>query len=90
MLVDKAGIGGTLASTSGFVNNAVVGQAIDDNRESWLRRFTFSRQSVSPAKGLLGQKDNTTGKKKLRKFSLRRKSKVLEEGMMRQPGSFSL
>ena len=90
MLVDKVGIGGALVSTSGIVNNAVVGQAIDDNRGSWLRRFSISRKSVSPANGLLGQKDNTTGKKKLRKFSLRRKSKVLEEGMMRQPGSFSL
>ena len=90
VLVDKAGIGSALTNTSGFVNNAVVGQAVDDRRRSWLKRFSFSRKSVNPTDDSLRQKDNPAGKKKLRKFSLRRKSNAVEEGMMKQSGSLRL
>lgn len=90
VLVGKVGIGSALTNTSGFVNNAVVGQAIDDRRRSWLHRFSFSRKSVKPTDGLLRQKDKPPGKKKLRKFSLRKKSNAVEEGMMKLKQSDSL
>ena len=44
VLTDRVGIGGAFANTSGFVSNAVVGQAVDDRRRSFFQRFFFRRK----------------------------------------------
>ena len=59
-------IASIIASTSGFVSNAIVGQAVDDRRRSWFQRMFKSRKSVDPENGI--------GKKKRRKFSTKRDS----------------
>lgn len=71
-LIEKTGIGGAFAATSGPFSNAVVGQAVDDRRPSCLERFFKRRKSVDPEKELLEQKEGVIGKKKLRKFSTKR------------------
>lgn len=76
----KSGIGGSFANTSGFVNNALVGQAVGDRRFSWLRRLTCGRKTVSPKEEAVYQTDNATGKKKLRKFSMGKKTNWSEGG----------
>ena len=76
----KSGIGGSFANTSGFVNNALVGQAVGDRRFCWLRRLTCGRKTVSPKEEAVYQTDNATGKKKLRKFSMGKKTNWSEEG----------
>ena len=86
VLVDKSGIGGAVANTSGFFSNAVVGQAVDDRRHSWFHRFSFSRKSVNPGAEPFGQNNNASGNKKLRKFSTKRNSKPFEEGMVKPTG----
>jgi len=60
------GIASIFANTSGFVSNAIVGQAVDDRRRSWFQRIFKSRKSVDPENGI--------GKKKRRKFSTKRGS----------------
>lgn len=60
------GITSIFANTSGFVTNAIVGQAVDDRRRSWFQRIFKSRKSVDPENGI--------GKKKRRKFSTKRDS----------------
>ena len=75
---DKAGVGSVFANTSGFFSNAVVGQAVDDRRSSWLKRIGFGRKSVNPEKELFEQNEGVTGKKKLRKFSMKRNSTEIE------------
>ena len=69
--VDNAGIGSAFANTSGFFSNAVVGQAVDDRRGSRKQRFGFGRKSVKP-------EEDVSGKKKLRKFSMKRNSTQIE------------
>lgn len=69
----KTGIGGAFANSFGFVNNAVVGQAVDDRRFSWRKTVDLEEESVY-------EMDNATGKKKLRKFSMRKKSNWAEKG----------
>ena len=76
----KTGIGGAFANTFGFVNNAAVGQAVDDRRFSWLRRLSFRRKTVDHEEESVYETDNATGKKKLRKFSMRKKSNWSERG----------
>ena len=76
----KTGIGGVFANTFGFVNNAVVGQTVDDRRFSWLRRLSFRRKTVDHEEESVYETDNATGKKKLRKFSMRKKSNWSERG----------
>ena len=76
----KTGIGGVFANTFGFVNNAVVGQTVDDRRFSWLRRLSFRRKTVDHEEESVYETDNATGKKKLRKFSMRKKSNWSEKG----------
>jgi len=80
---EKAGIGGAFANTSGFFSNAVVGQAVDDRKLSWLHRFRFSRKSVAPEKDSFL---NESGKKKLRRFSLKRNSTSSERGTVERCG----
>ena len=76
--VDSAGIGRTFANTSGFFNNAVVGQAVDDRRSSWLQRLRFGRKSVNPGKEECEQTVGVSRKKKLRRFSTKRNSTQIE------------
>ena len=76
----KTGIGEAFANSFGFVNNAVVGQAVDDRRFSWLRRLSFHRKTEDPEEESVYETDNATGKKKLRKFSMRKKSNWSERG----------
>ena len=73
---EKAGVGRAFANTSGFFSNAVVGQAVDDRRGSWLKRIRFGRKSVNPEKGSF--EDGASGKKKLRRFSTKRNSTAIE------------
>ncbi|XP_078349307.1 adenylate cyclase type 10-like isoform X2 [Oculina patagonica] len=74
---EKAGVGSAFANTSGFFSNAVVGQAVDDRRSSWLKRLRFGRKSVNPEEEAFEQKEGVTGKT-LRKFSLIRNSTEIE------------
>ena len=59
-------------NTSGLFSNAVVGQAVDDHRPSWLQRIFKSRKCVDSETDLIEQKEGDIGKKKLRKFSAKR------------------
>lgn len=80
VLADRGVIGGAFANTSGFVSNAVVGQAVDDRRRSFFQRFFLRRKTVKPEDELVGPSENGSGKKRLSKFSFRRKSNAFEEG----------
>ena len=76
-LIENAGIGNVFVNTSGFVNNAVVGQAVNDRGSKRWFKSRRGQKSVAPDNAMSSGRGESA--KSLRRWSIRKRSSQTDD-----------